>query len=80
LAVFLDGCFWHGCPEHGTSPKANTQWWQEKLAANRSRDDDTNRHLSSLGWYVLRFWEHDAVDLIVEEIGRKVNELRTSLR
>lgn len=59
IAVFVDGCFWHGCPEHGTLPKASGPWWREKLRANRDRDEDTNRRLSGRGWSVLRVWEHE---------------------
>lgn len=59
VAVFVDGCFWHGCPEHGTWPKENEQWWREKLEANRSRDRDTDRRLSEAGWLVVRVWEHE---------------------
>ena len=59
LAVFIDGCFWHGCPEHGTAPSSNSDWWSTKLAANRSRDLDTTEHLQHHGWNVRRFWEHE---------------------
>jgi DNA (cytosine-5)-methyltransferase 1 len=59
VAVYVDGCFWHSCPQHGTVPKQNRQWWLEKLAANRRRDDDTDATLRVNGWRVLRFWEHD---------------------
>ena len=59
LAVFVDGCFWHGCPEHGTSPRANSQWWLRKLEANHARDLDTNSMLRDRGWTVLRIWEHE---------------------
>lgn len=62
LAVFVDGCFWHGCPEHGTHPSANAAWWSKKLAANRARDEDTNQLLRTAGWRVLRFWEHTPAD------------------
>lgn len=58
IAVFVDGCFWHGCPTHGTWPKTNSAWWREKIEANRSRDRDTDRKLRDSGWKVLRFWEH----------------------
>jgi DNA mismatch endonuclease, patch repair protein len=58
LAVFIDGCFWHGCPEHGTWPKANADWWRAKIAANQQRDRDTDRMLRASGWRVMRFWEH----------------------
>ena len=59
IAVFIDGCFWHSCPDHATSPSANRAWWATKLEANRLRDVDTNQHLADLGWTVLRFWEHE---------------------
>lgn len=59
VAVFLDGCFWHSCPEHGVQPVTNAEWWRWKLATVRTRDADTNRLLSEQGWTVLRFWEHE---------------------
>ena len=59
VAVFIDGCFWHGCPEHGTKPSSNSEWWATKLAANIARDLDTTQWLESQGWTVLRFWEHE---------------------
>lgn len=58
-AVFVDGCFWHGCPIHGTKPQANAKWWSAKLNSNQLRDADTSRWLADQGWLVLRFWEHD---------------------
>jgi DNA mismatch endonuclease, patch repair protein len=58
VAVFVDGCFWHGCPEHRTFPKSNDAWWLAKLTRNVERDRETDRHLEQLGWRVLRFWEH----------------------
>jgi len=64
VAVFLDGCFWHGCPQHATSPKANAEWWRTKLDRNMARDRETDEHLAGQGWTVLRFWEHEsAVDV-----------------
>lgn len=59
LAVFIDGCFWHGCPAHGTLPKSNSDWWFAKLQANSQRDKRTAEVLRSRGWTVLRFWEHE---------------------
>ncbi|NTW40006.1 MAG: very short patch repair endonuclease [Cellulomonadaceae bacterium] len=69
LAVFVDGCFWHACPEHATQPSANSVWWRDKLAKNVARDRDTDTHLAGVGWMVLRFWEHSdmaAAALVVE--------------
>lgn len=59
LAVFVDGCFWHGCPKHATQPKGNASFWATKLAANKERDRKVNRALRAKGWKVLRIWEHD---------------------
>ena len=59
LAVFVDGCFWHGCPLHATQPKQNAQFWREKIARNRARDRLVTRTLRTLGWRVLRIWEHE---------------------
>ncbi|WP_411079460.1 very short patch repair endonuclease [Streptomyces sp. cmx-18-6] len=60
VAVMIDGCFWHGCPVHATQPKANAQWWRDKLDRNMARDRETTEHLAAAGWTVLRFWEHEA--------------------
>lgn len=62
LAILVDGCFWHACPEHGAIPRRNPEWWQEKLNANGARDRDTDARLQSLGWTVIRLWEHTALD------------------
>jgi DNA mismatch endonuclease (patch repair protein) len=59
VAVFVDGCFWHMCPDHATFPKANAGWWREKLERNRARDQDTDRLLREQGWLPLRVWEHE---------------------
>ncbi len=59
VVVYVDGCYWHNCPVHGTTPKQNRRWWEEKLEANRLRDADTDARLAQAGWRVLRFWEHD---------------------
>jgi DNA mismatch endonuclease (patch repair protein) len=59
LAVFVDGCFWHGCPKHATQPKGNAVFWRDKLEANKTRDRKVNRLLRAKGWRVLRIWEHD---------------------
>jgi DNA mismatch endonuclease (patch repair protein) len=59
VAVFVDGCYWHVCPVHGTHPKANAGWWAEKLAVNVQRDRDTDRRLREIGWVPVRVWEHE---------------------
>jgi DNA mismatch endonuclease (patch repair protein) len=59
VVVYVDGCFWHSCPDHATIPKANREWWIAKLAANEQRDRDTDKRLEEAGWVVVRVWEHD---------------------
>lgn len=59
VAVFVDGCFWHGCPLHATWPKENAGFWRTKIEANRARDADTTRRLRELGWEVIRVWSHE---------------------
>lgn len=59
VAVFVDGCFWHGCPIHGTWPKQNAEFWREKIETNRRRDTDTDRRLAEAGWRSVRVWEHE---------------------
>lgn len=59
VAVFIDGCFWHGCPQHGRIPKNNGAWWTEKISTNRARDADTDSRLVELRWTVVRVWEHE---------------------
>jgi DNA mismatch endonuclease (patch repair protein) len=59
VAIFVDGCFWHSCPQHATKPKNNAAFWREKLAANKSRDLLVSRTLQKAGWRVLRIWEHE---------------------
>src|SRR5262249_3610281 len=72
VAVFVDGCFWHGCPSHGTWPKANAEWWRTKIKANRVRDANTNRNLRKHGWMVIRLWAHDPVPAAARRIARMV--------
>lgn len=59
LAVFVDGCFWHGCPKHATFPATRRAFWLKKFATNKTRDHRVNRELRQLGWRVLRIWEHE---------------------
>lgn len=74
VAIYVDGCFWHGCPVHGTTPKSNREWWEAKLGANKRRDADAERELCDAGWQVLRFWEHvsprEAARMVAEAIER----------
>jgi DNA mismatch endonuclease (patch repair protein) len=72
IAVFIDGCFWHSCPLHATTPAANREWWVAKLARNEERDRHTDEHLHGLGWTVLRFWEHEDPVAVVDVIERAV--------
>ena len=72
VAVFLDGCFWHACPDHGETPKANSDYWRPKLARNAERDRKVNIQLTAAGWRVVRIWEHEIVDDAVERVCRVV--------
>ena len=72
VVVFLDGCFWHGCPLHGTSPKSNGEWWQSKIQGNRDRDLRVDAILRERGWTVLRYWEHDHPGAIVDAVVRQL--------
>jgi DNA mismatch endonuclease (patch repair protein) len=72
VAVFVDGCFWHGCPEHKTAPTNNGAWWAAKLARNVERDRETGAHLSSLKWTALRVWEHEDMKHAAADIERIV--------
>jgi DNA mismatch endonuclease (patch repair protein) len=70
VAVFVDGCFWHACPKHGTIPKTHTAFWRRKLDGNRSRDIVVSRALRDAGWTVLRFWEHETASNIAACLKR----------
>jgi len=77
IAVFVDGCFWHGCPQHGTMPKTNKAFWAAKIRRNRQRDRQVDRLLKRLGWSVIRVWEHEVrQDLagVLRRIGRARGE------
>ncbi|MFI8167083.1 very short patch repair endonuclease [Streptomyces sp. NPDC085931] len=71
VAVFVDGCFWHGCPTHYTHSKSNVTYWTEKIARNKERDEDTNRRLREAGWLVIRIWEHEDLEIA----ARKLKEI-----
>lgn len=68
VAVFVDGCFWHRCPEHGVSPRANSGYWRAKLEGNVVRDRSVNRLMKAAGWRPIRIWEHTDVDTAAEEV------------
>lgn len=79
LAVYVDGCFWHGCPDHHVRPRANTEWWGWKIERNQDRDRDTDRELQEAGWEPLRVWEHEpvqeAADQVVAAYQRRLQAL-----
>lgn len=70
IAVFVDGCFWHGCPIHHTVAKTNAEFWAAKVDGNRRRDRETDELLQERGWLVIRIWEHEALDAPVAVIRR----------
>ncbi|MRX44506.1 DNA mismatch endonuclease Vsr [Agromyces sp. Q22] len=72
IAVFIDGCFWHVCPEHGHIPHSNVEYWEPKLRGNQLRDRETDDALRDAGWSVLRFWEHESPDAVADAIERTV--------
>lgn len=76
VAVFMDGCFWHGCPEHHTVAATNADYWAEKVAANQTRDRDTDARLAEAGWLGVRVWEHENPLVAAERIQRIVLERR----
>ncbi|WP_189775183.1 very short patch repair endonuclease [Streptomyces tauricus] len=80
VAVFMDGCFWHGCPQHATQPRANAEWWREKLDRNMARDAETTRHLVASGWTVLRFWEHEVPGDVAERVAAVAKRCGTNRR
>lgn len=72
LAVYIDGCFWHGCPMHGNQPRANSDYWQPKLQGNRQRDAETDWLLAEAGWTVLRAWEHEDPSKVAQRVQELV--------
>lgn len=72
IAVFVDGCFWHGCPIHASWPKRNAELWKQKIEENRARDADTNERLREAGWTVLRVWRHEEAAEAATTIAREV--------
>jgi DNA mismatch endonuclease, patch repair protein len=72
VAVFIDGCFWHGCPKHGTMPATNSAYWSPKIAENQKRDARNVAVLESAGWIVLRVWEHEAPAAVANRVAHVV--------
>lgn len=66
--MFVDGCFWHSCPQHATEPKANAQWWRDKLQRTVQRDRQTDAALDAAGWSVVRVWEHEPPEQAAERV------------
>lgn len=79
VAVLIDGCFWHGCPQHATHPKSNADWWRTKLERNITRDRETTEHLTARGWTVLRFWEHTRPEEVAETVRATVDRRRREI-
>lgn len=75
VAVFVDGCFWHGCPIHGSWPKANEDWWKRKIAMTRARDHRNNEILRNEGWTVLRVWEHEDPQSAADRIAATIRAI-----
>ncbi|MGW2203990.1 very short patch repair endonuclease [Streptomyces sp. NPDC001774] len=80
LAVFIDGCYWHGCPDHYVPPKTNAGYWSDKVARNMARDRDTDDRLREAGWTVLRFWEHEPSAACAATIAAEVEKRRALAR
>lgn len=80
VAVFVDGCFWHGCPKHGTQAKANAKFWKNKIRQNQDRDADTNKELKKVGWKVIRVWEHENPEKAAKRISNIVLKRRLPAR
>ena len=72
LTVFVDGCFWHGCPQHATKPKNNRTFWRQKFSRNKQRDALVTRTLRRAGWRVIRIWEHELVHKNDAQVLRRI--------
>lgn len=79
VAVFIDGCFWHGCPVHATWPKQNAEFWRSKILANRQRDRDTDQRLRAEGWKVIRAWAHEPPERVASKVATMVDKRRERL-
>ena len=75
IAIFVHGCFWHGCPKHGTTPKHNRKWWKAKIESNKKRDRRNARKLRQLGWSVYQIWEHENPQTALWRLRRRSEAL-----
>ena len=80
LAVFVDGCFWHGCPQLGVAPKANAEFWRTKIESNRARDRRNDARLEEMGWTPLHVWEHEDPDEAADHVLRRYGVRATARR
>lgn len=80
VALYVDGCFWHRCPEHGTRPDSNSNYWGPKLDRNVSRDRDTDQRLADLGWLVVRAWEHEDHERVADRVQEALLARRSDLQ
>ncbi|MFR9728104.1 very short patch repair endonuclease [Saccharopolyspora sp. MS10] len=76
IAVFVDGCFWHSCPQHGQVPKTKSDWWRRKLEGVMRRDRDTDAELTSAGWLVIRVWGHEDPEVAADRIAELARDRR----
>lgn len=76
VAVYIDGCFWHGCPQHGTWPQANADWWRSKIEANQKRDRESDAELTAHGWRVVRLWTHEDARAAVRRVADALDQAR----
>jgi len=79
IAIFVDGCFWHGCPLHYVSPKRNGDWWRSKITSNVRKDGEVAASLTTNGWSCLRFWTHSDMDDAAQDIARRVKSVHRTV-
>jgi DNA mismatch endonuclease (patch repair protein) len=82
VVIFIDSCFWHGCPVHGIKPKSNDEFWENKLERNKKRDTEVNNFYNTHGWHILRIWEHEIkenLELTVEKIISFINDEKNNM-
>lgn len=80
VAVFVDGCFWHCCPKHGSIPKSNIDYWKPKLERNAERDNETNQKLNDEGFFVIRIWEHSVSEKTAENVAARIAKARDTYK